>query len=119
MEFILSLLEVIMLPCLCMLILSGVEYIKARNDQLQHKTYLEDALDAIYKSVMKVNQTYVDALKSQGNFTADAQATAYKTAWSTALQMMGQDVVAHLENTMDDFALWLEVQIEAAVNANK
>lgn len=126
MDFIKSLMEVLLFPCLCTLLLHGVQFIKVKLNQMEvdadhalYQTYLADALDAVYKSVVKVNQTYVESLKAQDKFTNEAQSIAFKTACQTALALMGEEAVAYLDSAMDDFDLWMQVQIEAAVNDNK
>ena len=126
MDFIKSLLEVLAFPLLCITIRHVIEYLKFKRSQMEvdaekvkYQTYLDEALEAIYKSVKKVNQTFVDTLKAQGKFDAEAQSQAFATAWEDAIILMGKEAVEFLMDKMDDFELWMEVQVEAAVNDNK
>lgn len=126
MDFIKSLLEILAFPLLCITLRHTIEYLKFKRGQMEadaekvkYQTYLENALNAIYKSVKKVNQTFVDSLKAQGRFDATAQSQAFATAWDDAITLMGKEAVEFLMDKMDDFELWMEVQVEAAVNENK
>lgn len=126
MDFIRSLVEVLAFPLLCIALHHAIEYLKFKRSQMEtdskqaeYQTYLEDALTAIYKSVRKVNQTFVDSLKAQGKFDAEAQSIAFATACDDAIALMGKEAVKFLMDKMDDFELWMKVQVEAAVNENK
>lgn len=126
MDFIIQLIEVLVLPCVGLLMLQGIEYLKLKRSQMQeaandaqYQKYYDSALEAITKSVVMVNQTYVEALKNKNEFDADAQKVAFKKACQTALTMIGEEAVAFLENAMDDFNTWFEVNVEASVNENK
>lgn len=126
MDFIKSLFEVIMLPCLSILFVYVIQLIKIKLNQIEvsadkelYQTYLQDALDAICKGVIAVNQTYVDNLKATNSFTDEAQSEAFRKACQIALELMGEEKVAYLDKMMDNFELWMQVQIEAAVNKNK
>lgn len=126
MDFIIQLIEVLVLPCVGLLMLQGIEYLKLKRSQMkeaandaQYQKYYDSALEAITKSVVMVNQTYVEALKNKNEFDADAQRVAFNKACQTALTMIGEEAVAFLENAMDDFNTWFEVNVEASVNENK
>ena len=126
MDFIIQLIEVLVLPCVGLLMLQGIEYLKLKRSQMQeaandaqYQKHYDSALEAITKSVVMVNQTYVEALKNKNEFDADAQKVAFKKACQTALTMIGEEAVAFLENAMDDFNTWFEVNVEASVNENK
>ena len=126
MDFLIQLIQVLVLPCLGILILSGVQYLRLKSTQItedadkqKYQAFYEDALDAITKSVVMVNQTFVETLKNKGTFDADSQAIAFQKAKDTALALSGQEAVEFLEDAMKDFELWLKVQIEASVNEHK
>lgn len=126
MDFLIQLIEVLVLPCLGLLMLQGVQYLKLKRSQMEedadnqkYQAYYDSALEAITKSVVMVNQTFVDALKNKGEFDADAQKVAFHKACENALTLMGDEAAAFLENAMKDFDLWLEVQVEASVNEHK
>lgn len=126
MDFIIQLIEVLVLPCVGLLMLQGVEYLKLKRSQMvesadaaQYQKYYDSALEAITKSVVMVNQTYVEALKNKNEFDADAQKVAFKKACQTALTVIGEEAVEFLAKSMDDFDTWLKVNVEASVNKNK
>ena len=126
MDFVIQLIAVLLLPCVGLLMMQGVQYLKQKCSQMQddagahkYQVYIDSALDAITKSVLMVNQTFVEALKSKGEFDADSQTVAFKKACQAAITLIGAEAVEFLEDKMDNFQLWLEVQIEASVNKNK
>lgn len=126
MDFLIKLIEVLVLPCVGLLMMQGVQYLKLKRSQMKedadnnkYQKYYDSALDAITKSVVMVNQTFVESLKNKGEFDADNQVVAFQKACDAALTLMGDEAIAFLQAEMKDFKLWLEVQVEASVNANK
>lgn len=87
------------------------------NDQLNK--YIDAATDAITKAVISVNQTYVDALKKQGKFDAEAQATAKQMAIAKAKELITADSKAAIDTLYNDFEAYLNDAIEALVRENK
>jgi ribosome-binding factor A len=93
------------------------EHIK--DDRL--KRYLALADDAITSAVSSVSQTYVDALKKENAFTAEAQKEAFAKAKNLTLQILGnktkEAITAEMANA--DFAAWLNAKIEQAVRTTQ
>jgi hypothetical protein len=77
------------------------------------------ALNDVFSAVEYVNQTFVDALKENGNFDDDAQGYALTMAKDAALDLMSASTRKWLEKTVEDVDSWLTVQIEAAVKSSK
>ena len=126
MDFLIKLIEVLLFPCLSYLMLQVVKYLEVKRSQIaedadkaKYQAYYDGALEAITKSVVMVNQTFVESLKKQGKFDAEAQEEAFQDACETAMILMGEEVVEFLQDQMDNFGLWLKVQVEASVNENK
>lgn len=82
-------------------------------------TRYENAIEAVFAGVMSVNQTYVDALKEEGDFDIEAQRLALERAKSAALDLMERSTVKWLERAHDNADAWLTVQIERAVKEMK
>lgn len=118
--------ELLILPCLPALTIFCIMFLKYMTDKLKQKLesdkqreYLDKAYDAISKSVIAMNQTYVQSLKAQGKFDIEAQEKAFNDAKSVALKLMGDEVHQFLQEYVGDVDLWMKVQIETAVNENK
>jgi len=74
--------------------------------------YMDMACDAVAQAVTHTAQTFVDALKSDGAFTKEKQEEAFEKAKSKALKILGDTVVAALNEIYGDFDLWLDTKIE-------
>lgn len=82
-------------------------------------TKYSNAVNAVFSAVEYVNQTFVDALKKEGNFDDDAKVNAFMKAKDAALKTMDAATKKWLEQSYVDLDAWLEVQIESAVKAVK
>ena len=78
-----------------------------------------DAINIVFSVVEAVNQQFVDTLKQEGNFDANAQVKAFTTAKDTVLDLMSKSTLRWLEKNYADVDEWLTVQIEAAVKKAK
>ena len=94
---------------------SVMQYFSAKYADSKHAA----ALNAVFRAVEYVNQTFVDTLKEHGNFDAKAQEDALNKAKDAALETMGSYTREWLEDTFVDVDEWLTVQIESAVRMVK
>ena len=90
---------------------------KLENDQLIK--YIDAATDAISKAVLTVSQTYVDTLKKEGKFDAEAQKTAKQMAIDKAKTLITVESKAAIETLYTDFEAYLNDAIESLVKENK
>lgn len=90
---------------------------KLENDQLIK--YIDAATDAISKAVLTVSQTYVDTLKKEGKFDAEAQKTAKQMAIDKAKALITAESKAAIETLYTDFEAYLNDAIESLVKENK
>ena len=70
-------------------------------------------------SVNYVQQTYVDSLKQQEKFTAEAQKEAFELAKKRAIELMNQhtqDAIIHIYGNLDTY---IDTMIESIINQNK
>ena len=81
--------------------------------------YLTDITDIIYQAVICTTQTYVDALKAEGKFDAEAQMIAFEKTKSTVMKLLAEDAVDFLADMYGDVDLWLNTKIEQMVNETK
>nr|DAY21026.1 MAG TPA: holin [Caudoviricetes sp.] len=81
--------------------------------------YIDLAKDIVTKSVIAVNQTYVDKLKEQKIFTEEKQKQAFKLAKDKILSILTEDVKKAILLLYGDLNSFLDAQIEATVKELK
>jgi hypothetical protein len=86
---------------------------KIKNEKL--RAVLDAALDVIQKSVLAIQQTFVEQLKKDGKFDKEAQKTALKKSVSLALANLSDEAKKILEENFGNLEDWLIMQIEALV----
>ena len=87
------------------------------NDELE--ATLEKGFQILMDSVNYVQQTYVDSLKNQEKFTAEAQKEAFELAKKRAIELMNQhtqDAITHIYGNLDTY---IDTMIESIINQNK
>ena len=80
---------------------------------------IENALSDVMDAVLYINQIYVDALKSSGQFDKDAQKNAFNRAYAEALNMISEESQKVIEQVYGSFDKWLMLKIETSVNMAK
>ncbi len=73
----------------------------------------------VSKTVILVNQTYVDALKESDLFDKEAQLAAFEMCKERVLSMLNDESIKAIQETFGDFEEWLRTMIEAYVRENK
>ena len=69
----------------------------------------------VKKSVDMVQQTFVEQLKKDGKFDAEAQQVAFKMAFDNWMKIASEDVKLALMDEVDDLNVWLDTMIEAQI----
>ena len=80
---------------------------------------LTKGFQILMDSVNYVQQTYVDSLKQQEKFTAEAQKEAFELAKKRAIELMNQhtqDAITHIYGNLDTY---IDTMIESIINQNK
>ena len=75
--------------------------------------------ETVTKCVVATNQTYVESLKKEGKFDAEAQKVAFEKTYDAVMSIISIDMVEYLTEFVGDFETFLMQSIEAEVNANK
>ena len=83
------------------------------------KEMLSSAVTTVSDVVKQVYQTYVEALKGQNAFTAEAQKEALAKALETIEAVLPEKVKAYLTDNFGNIEAWLTTQIEAAIYSLK
>ena len=125
-ELISTIFQVVILPLLTVLTGFAVKWINAKAQELKANTdniyankYIGMLQDTIVKTVIAVNQTYVDSLKEQGAFDKAAQEEAFKRVYESVILSLSEEAYAYLENAFGDLQTYITDQIEAAVKKYK
>lgn len=118
--------EVCIIPLLGILTAYLVQYISAKKDTLVKQNdnalankYITMLSKTITDCVIATNQTYVDSLKSQGKFDAEAQKKAFNMTLTAVLSILNDEAKEYLTEAYGDLNTYITKQIEAAVNKNK
>lgn len=121
-----QILEVCVIPLLGILTAYFVKYINVKSLEIQHKVdndnadkYIAMVADTISACVVATNQTYVDALKKQNAFTAEAQKEAFNLTYNAVMNILTEDAKKYLTEIYGDVTTYITNKIEAEVNLSK
>ena len=125
-EMITQLYELIIFPLLFVLAGFIIQFIKTKTAELKTKTnneslnkYITMFESTVTNCVLATNQTYVDSLKKEGKFDADAQKKAFEQTKDAVLAILTEEAKIYLTEIYGDLNKQLVAQIEATVNLNK
>lgn len=118
--------ELCIIPLFAIITRSLVIYISTKKDELKNKTdnelakkYLDLLNDTIANCVIATNQTYVEALKKENAFTADAQKAAFEKTYQAVIATLSEEAQKYLPEVVGDLQTYITQKIEASVNQNK
>jgi hypothetical protein len=125
--------EVCIIPLLGILTAYAVSYLRAKKEEIlarietnktqEQKDLMSKYLDMVEKTVtncvMTTNQTYVDSLKQEGKFDADAQKIAFDKTLDAVLAILSEDAKLYLTQIFGDLNVYLTNLIESQVKINK
>lgn len=118
--------EVCIIPLLAVLTTYIVKYIQVKNAEITAKSenelvdkYVNMLSYTISSCVVATNQTYVEALKKQGKFDAEAQKVAFNMTLNAVMEILSEDAKKYLSEAFGDLNSYITSQIEASVNVNK
>lgn len=121
-----QILEICVIPLLGILTTYIVKYIKAKSAEIQVKVdndtadkYIAMLSDTITACVIATNQTYVEALKKNNAFTAEAQKEAFKLTYDAVMAVLTDEAEKCLSEVYGDLAAYITAKIEAEVNLSK
>lgn len=69
--------------------------------------------------VITTNQTYVNSLKAEDKFDAEAQKTAFKLTYDAIIATLSDETKKYITETSGDLTVYLTQVIESQVNQNK
>ena len=89
-----------------------------KNDATFTK-YMTLLQDTVISCVIATNQTYVETLKAQGKFDAEAQKEALKKTYDAVMAILTEDAINYLNEALGDFDAYVNTMIESQVNMQK
>ena len=121
-----QLFEMVIFPLLGIATVYLVFIIKAKINELKLKEdddlfnkYLSMLENTITDCVIATTQTYVDSLKKQGSFDADAQKVAFTKTYTNVMKILTEDAKEYLQNALGDLESYVYNKIESEVALNK
>ena len=125
-ELLYQILEVCIIPLLGVLTAYFVKFIKIKSQEIQSKVdsdlgdkYIEMLSDTISACVIATNQTYVEALKKENAFTAEAQKEAFELTYNAVMSVLNDEAKKYLAEMYGDLTTYITNKIEAEVNLSK
>ena len=125
-ELLYEILEVCIIPLLGILTVYAVKFIKVKSDEVSKKVdneiadkYINLLSATISDCVIATNQTYVEALKKDNAFTAEAQKEAFKLTYDAVMNVLTDDAKNYLTAVYGDLSAYIATKIEAEVNLSK
>lgn len=118
--------QLCIIPLLGVLTGFFVKWINAKSKEIQTNNedtlgnkYIQMLTDTITTCVIATNQTYVEALKQQGKFDAEAQKEAFKRTTEAVLEVLSEDAKKYLTEVYGDLYRYIDEKVEATVNKTK
>ena len=126
MNILAQLFEIVVFPLLAIgtvylisLIKVKIQEIKQYKEEALYNKYLTMLENTIVDCVISTTQTYVETLKKQGKFDADAQKIAFTKTYTNVMAILNKDAKEYLEEAIGDLETYVYNKIEAEVNLTK
>ena len=126
MELVAQIFEVCIIPLLGVLTAFFVKWVNVKTAEIAdtrknetEKKYINMLNDTISNCVIATTQTYVDTLKKQGAFDAEAQKVAFTMTYEAVVKLLTDEATEYLNEAVGDLNLYITQKIESEVNLNK
>lgn len=96
-----------------------IQELKKQSDSDLEKKYLDMLNNTIVDCVLATNQTYVNELKKQGKFDAEAQKMAFQKTYENVMALLTDEAKKYLTEAIGDLQTYVNNKIEAEVLLNK
>lgn len=118
--------QVVLIPLLGLAVSYFIKWVNAKASALaaeaQNDTqakYINMLAETIAACVVATNQTYVDSLKEQGKFDAEAQKKAFSMTFEAVKATLTAEAEKYLQEVLGDLDIYIKNYIEAEVAYNK
>lgn len=126
MSLLYQILDVCIIPLLGLATAYLIKFINIKSIEIKNKVdndnadkYIQMVAETISACVIATNQTYVEALKKQNAFTAEAQKEAFQLTYDAVMTILTDDAKRYLAEIYGDVAAYITTKIEAEVNLSK
>lgn len=126
MSLLYQIMEVCVIPLLGILTAYIIKYINVKSAEIQDQIdndladkYVDMLAETITACVIATNQTYVESLKKQGKFDAEAQKEAFNQTYNAIMAVLTDEAKMYLTNIYGDLTAYITTRIEAEVNMSK
>lgn len=116
---VIQIIEVCLIPLLGLLTSYLIEYIKTKTNSAKLDKYVDMLNDTITECVLATKQTYVEALKKNGNFDETAQKEAFEKTKQAVMNILSTDAKEYLTTVYGDLNAYVNQKIESEVNLTK
>lgn len=89
------------------------------KDDATYTKYMNMLRDTITDCVIATNQTYVDSLKKEGKFDAEAQKKAFEKTYAAVMAILTDDAKNYLTEIVGDLDGYISNLIESNVKTSK
>ena len=121
-----QIMEVVVIPLLGILTAYVVKIVNAKLEEVSanrknelEKKYIDMLNDTISDCVIATTQTYVESLKKQGSFDAEAQKKAFNQTYGAVMGILSEEAKKYLNEAIGDLNLYITQKIGAEVKINK
>ena len=118
--------QVCLIPLLAILTKYLVAWIQVKTKELtdtkdneMFTKYMTLLSDTVINCVVTTNQTYVNTLKEQGKFDAEAQKEAFNKTYEAVMRILTDDAKKYLGEVLGDLDLYINTLIESQVSFQK
>lgn len=118
--------QMVLIPLLAILTKYVTTWVQIKIDNLTESKdnatftkYMNLLQSTVIDCVIATNQTYVESLKLQGKFDAEAQKIAFKKTYDAVMLILTEDAVKYLNEALGDLDAYVNTLIEAQVNLQK
>ena len=125
-ELLIQIFEVCIIPLLGVLTTFAIKFINTKTNEISEKVYNETQQkylimlnDTIIECVIATTQTYVESLKKQNQFDAEAQKKAFDETYKAVVAILTDEAKEYIAEAVGDLDLYITQKIEATVNLHK
>ena len=118
--------QICLIPLLAILTKYLVAWIQVKTKELtdtkdneMFTKYMTLLSDTVIDCVVATNQTYVNTLKEQGKFDAEAQKEAFNKTYEAVMRILTDDAKKYLGEVLGDLDLYINTLIESQVSFQK
>lgn len=121
-----DILKLCVIPMIGVLTAYAIKWLNAKEIETLNKVestmgdkYIAMFFETVCDCVSATTQTYVDSLKKQGKFDAEAQKIAFQMSFDAVMNTLTEDAKEYLTSIYGDLTVYLTNKIEAEVKAQK